>query len=242
MKNGMVWVIMIWRHFHYYFIFSIQNSFWITHLHIGQNHASTHPNSQQLMPHEGTCNPTDNTACYDELSNSFASNCRDSNHHLHSAYNQMNHHGTHYTQSSRGANVAQHMQTFCLIVPPLQTEYIQNSTHQANAPMTNVNHHLDHQTNNMNSQMQWSENPSVHNPPNHSTATAIMFLSWYSNGQSTSCYSKTRKKFNCLAHSSIFQNRCTTTESNKNVLLQLNDNEQSQVSHLRILFKYHWHI
>ncbi len=50
-------------------------------LHIGQTQIDTHPNSQQVVPHEVTCNPTDDTARDDELSNSFASNRCDANHH-----------------------------------------------------------------------------------------------------------------------------------------------------------------
>ena len=131
------------------------------HLHIGQTQIDTHPNSQQVVPHEVTCNPTNDTALDDELSNSFASNCHDFNNHLHSLYNQMNHHGIYYSHSDRGANVAQQMQTFCPMLAPQQTECIQNCTHQVNMPMANVNHHLDHQTNNINSQMQSSTNPSL---------------------------------------------------------------------------------
>ncbi len=41
------------------------------HLHIGRNQDNTHPNRKQAVPHEVTCNPTDDTACDDELSNSF---------------------------------------------------------------------------------------------------------------------------------------------------------------------------
>ncbi len=159
----MTWAILTW-YLLLLFVFSIQNLFWIIHLYFGQNQDNTHHIRQQVVPHEVTCNPTDDTACDDELSNSFASKCCDSNHHLHSLYNQMILHGILYSSSYRGANVAQLIQTFCPILPPLQTEHIQNCTqnctHQVNAPMANVNHHLDHQSNHMNPQMHSSTNSS----------------------------------------------------------------------------------
>ncbi len=136
---------------------------------IGQNQDNTHLNRQQVVPHEVTCNPTDNTAHDDELSNSFASNRRDSNHHLHSIYNQMNHHGSHYSHSN--AYATQQMQTFCPMLPPLQTEYFPNGTHKVNAPRVNVNHHLDHQSNHMNQQKHSSTNPLF---TNASTTQPIM--------------------------------------------------------------------
>ncbi len=49
------------------------------------------------------------------------------------------------------------------MLPPLQTEHIQNCTHQVNAPMANVNHHLDHESNHMNPQMNSSTDPSFLN-------------------------------------------------------------------------------
>ncbi len=79
------------------------------HLCIGQNQDNTHHNRQQIVPHEVTCNPTDDTAHDDELSNKFASNCHDSNHHFYSLYNKMNHHGSHYSHSNRGAYATQIM-------------------------------------------------------------------------------------------------------------------------------------
>ncbi len=104
------------------------------------------------MPHEVTCNLNNDTARDDELSNSFVSNFCDSNHHLHSLYNQKNHHEFHYSHSNRGANVAQPIQICCPMLPPLHIE-----------PMANVNHHLDHQSNHINPQMHSSTNPLFQN-------------------------------------------------------------------------------
>ncbi len=129
------------------------------HLHIGQNQYNTHHNRQKAVSHEVTCNPTDDTAHDDELSNRFAPHCSDSNHQLHPLYNQMNHHGSHYTHSNGGANVAQQMQTFCPMLPPLQNEHTQYCTHQVNVQLANVNHHLHHQLHH-NPQMHYSTNPS----------------------------------------------------------------------------------
>lgn len=201
-------------------------------LHIGQTQIDTHPNSQQVVPHEVTCNPTDDTARDDELSNSYASNRRDSNHHLHSLYNHMNHHGINYSHLNRGTNVAQQMQTFCPMMPPLQTEYIQNRTiHQVNAPMTNANHPGNHQSNNMNLQM--SNNASFqkttttrHIPqqprqPCHPSKTPME--------KAHAAIARLYRNSIASPNSSIFQNKCTTTETNNNALSQLNDNGQSQV-------------
>jgi hypothetical protein len=220
-------------YFYYCFVFSIQNLFRLIHLYIGQNQDNTNLNSKQVVPHEVTCNPTDNTAHDDELSNSFASNHDDWMHHLHALYNQMNHHGIHYSHSNRGGNVAQQMQTFCPMLPPLQTEYIQNCTHQVNAPKTNVNHHLNHYTNNMNPQMQLSTNPSFQKA---TTTQPITQQPWQSCPCSKTPMEKAQAAIarlyrNSIASpdSSISQNSCTTTESNNNPLSQLNDNKQSQV-------------
>ncbi len=221
-------------YFYYCFVFSIQNLFRLIHLYIGQNQDNTNLNRKQVVPFEVTCNPTDDTTHDDELSNSFASNCHDFNHHLHSLYNQMNHHGIHNSHSNRGGNVAQQMQTFYPMLPPFQTEYIQNCTHQVTVPMTNVNHHLDHHTNNMNPQMQLSTNSSFQKA---TTTQPITQQPQQSCPHGKTPMEKAQAAIARLYRNSIYsldssisQNKYTTTESNNNALSQLNDNEQSQVS------------
>ncbi len=121
------------------------------HFHIGQHHNHAHANSQQVVPHEVTCNPTDDTAHDDELSNSFASNCCDSNHGLHFMYNQMNNHWSHYTHSNSSANAAQQVQTFCpMLPPPFANENAHNQHHQVSTPIVHHNCQLYHQPHHMN--------------------------------------------------------------------------------------------
>ncbi len=115
------------------------------HLHIGQHQNDTHAKSKQVVSHEITCNPTDDTACNDELWNSFASYCCDSNHGLNFMYNQMNNHQSHHTCSNSGDYAAQQVQTFCLMLPTFANEHDQNQRHQVKVPMAHHNHHLYHQ-------------------------------------------------------------------------------------------------
>ncbi len=184
------------------------------------------------MPHEVTCNPTDDTARDDELSNSFASNRRDSNHYLLSLHNQMNHHGIHFSHSNRITNVAQQMQTFCPMMPRPQTKYIQNrTTHQVNAPMTNVNHHLDHHSNKMNLEMSTNASFQKATTTKHIPQQPRKPCSPRKTLMEKAQAAIARLDRNSIAspNSSIFQNKCTTTETNNDAISQLNDNKQSKV-------------
>ncbi len=69
------------------------------------------------------------------------------------------------------------MQTFCPMLPPLQTEHFPNCTHKVNASRANVNHRLDHQSNHMNQQKHSSTNPLF---TNASTTQPIMQQPWQS--------------------------------------------------------------
>ncbi len=66
------------------------------------------------------------------------------------------------------------MQTFCPMLPPLQTEHFPNCTHKVIAPRANVNHCWDHQSNHMNQQM---HSPSF---TNAATTQPIMQRPWQS--------------------------------------------------------------
>ncbi len=139
-------------------VFFVENKIWFIRFHVGQHQNDTHATSQQVVPYEVTCNPTDDTACDDELSNSFASNCCDSNLGLHFMYNQMNNHQSHYTHSNSGANAAQQVQTFCPMLPPFANEHGQNQSLQVNAPMAHLNHCLYYQLHHLNPRQHYSTN------------------------------------------------------------------------------------
>ncbi len=141
----------------------VENKRWFMDFHIGQYQNEACANSQQVVPHDATWNPTDDTACDDELCNSFASNCCDSNHGLHFVYNQMNNHWSHYTYSNIGANAAQQAQTICPMLPPIANDRGQNWNHQVHAPMAHHNCHLHYPLNHMNPQMHYSTNQSFQN-------------------------------------------------------------------------------
>ncbi len=93
-------------------------------------------NSQQVVLHEVTCNQTVDFAHHDEFSNSFASNCCDSNHGLNFMYNQMNYDQSQYTHCKSGANAVQLVQTYCpMLLPPFANEHGQNRNHQVDVSM-----------------------------------------------------------------------------------------------------------
>ncbi len=186
------------------------------------------------MPHEVTCNPTDDTACDDELSNSFESNYCDSNHSSHFMCKQMNNHLNGYIHRDTGVNAVTSMKTVCPILPPFADNHDQNQHHQVNAPMAHCNHHLYHKPQHMNPQMHDSTNLSWKNvqttqpitqPPQQS------FVGKTTVEKAQGVISRLYKNSIATPNFSIFQNECATTENNKNAELHLNNNLQSQVQH-----------
>ncbi len=153
--------------------FLVENKMWFIHLYIGQNQNDTCANIHGVVPHEVTCDPTDDAAHDDELSNSFASSCCVCNHGSHFMFNQMHNHQNKYPHSN-SANAVQQFQPICTMLPPFAHKHDQNQ-HHMNVPMTHYNHKLYHQLQHMNPKMYYSTNQSFQNAP---TAKQITQKDW----------------------------------------------------------------
>ncbi len=129
------------------------------HLSIGQNQYDTCANIHWVVPHEVTCNPTDDTVCDDDLTNTFASSCYVCNH----GYNQMNNHQNKHAHSN-SADAVQHFQPICPMLPPFAHEH-DKKHHHINVPMTHHNCQLYHQSHHMNPKMHNASNQTFQNAP-----------------------------------------------------------------------------
>ena len=112
--------------------------------------------NKQVVPNEVTCNPTDDTARDDELSNSFASCRRTSNHGSNYFHNQNSNHQNGFAYSTSGAKHSTHRgnsshqlqprSNVCPTMPPLGNEHNHFQSQEDNAPVDHYNHHTHRQS------------------------------------------------------------------------------------------------
>ena len=95
-----------------------------------QQHQQT---NKQVVPHEVTCNPTDDTARDDELSNSFASNQRDNRH---DAYCSINQNGQYHTNQDH--QMQQSLQMHPMLPPITSNDLMDCQHHQINLLQSQV--------------------------------------------------------------------------------------------------------
>ncbi len=109
--------------------------------------------NKQVVPNEVTCNPTDDTARDDELSNSFASCRRTSNHGSNYFHNQNSNHQNGFAHSTSGAkhstnhdnqlHQVQPRSNVCPMLPPPDNNHNYNGSQKSYIPVDQQNHH-DH--------------------------------------------------------------------------------------------------
>ncbi len=105
---------------------------------IDQCQNQLHLTNEQIIPNKVTCNPTDDTACDDELLSCFASYCYTSNHGSNYYRNQKNIHPNHFafstsdakhsTNHDKPSHQIQTRSNYCPMLPPLENNHITKIT------------------------------------------------------------------------------------------------------------------
>ncbi len=121
-------------------------------MYIDQCQNQLHLTNKQVIPNEVTCNPTDDTACEDELSSSVASYCCTSNHGSNCFCNQNSNHQNGFAFSTSGAkhstnhdNPSYQKQTrpnYCPMLPPPENNHNKFGSPELHAPVDHYNCHM----------------------------------------------------------------------------------------------------
>ncbi len=115
-----------------------------------------HLTNKRVIPNKVTCNPTDDTACDDELSSSFASFCHTSNHGSNFFHNQNSHRQNGFAFSTSSAKYStnhdnpshqvQYRSNYCPMLPPLENNHNYFGSQKSYTPVDHYNHHVNPQS------------------------------------------------------------------------------------------------
>ena len=156
------------------------NIFPFIHIILYTDQQQPRPTYQQVVPNEVTCNPTDDTARDDELSNSFASNRRDYSHGQYYSTNPTVKHHNRLAFPPHDANQAHLMQPRLQMTPALPPMVQSN---QPNAAMDyNPQMYLSHSLTNTSSNEQNYQSTQITNE-RHSTPPVKSFISCNTAGE-----------------------------------------------------------
>ncbi len=125
-----------------------------------------HLTNKQVIPNEVTCNPTDDTARDDELSSSFASCRRTSNHDSNYFCNQDSNHqngnafpagfAQHTTNRGNSSHQIQPRSNYCPMLPPLENKHNNFGSSELYASVDHYNHHAHPQSHFVNASKNYS--------------------------------------------------------------------------------------